>query len=108
VTDVRNFGFFVDVPGLGMSGLVPLSTVTDDFFVFDAARNHLVGRRTRRVIRLGDQVTVQVAKVDTFKKQVDFRLVDDRKRGERPPIGRWNTLPRGVPARPARGRHHRR
>ncbi len=74
VTDVRNFGFFVDVPGLAMSGLVPLSTVEDDFFVFDEARNHLIGRRTRRIIRLGDAVTVQVAKVDTFKKQVDFRL----------------------------------
>jgi ribonuclease R len=75
VTDVRNFGFFVDVSGLAMSGLVPLSTVEDDFFVFDASRNHLVGRRTRRIIRLGDKVTVQVAKVDSFKKQVDFRLV---------------------------------
>ena len=90
VTDARNFGFFVDVPGLAMSGLVPLSTVEDDFFVFDAARNHLVGRRTRRIIRLGDQVTVQVAKVDTFKKQVDFRLVDDRKQVPRRPAGRGN------------------
>jgi ribonuclease R len=79
VTDVRNFGFFVDVPGLAMSGLVPLSSVEDDFFVFDAARNHLVGRRTCRVIRLGDKVTVQVAKVDTFKKQVDFRLATDHR-----------------------------
>ena len=59
VTDVRNFGFFVDVPGLAMSGLVPLSTMEDDFYVFDAGRNNLVGRRTRRVIRLGDQVTVR-------------------------------------------------
>ncbi|HZL43197.1 MAG TPA: ribonuclease R, partial [Verrucomicrobiae bacterium] len=74
VTDVRNFGFFVDVTGLAMSGLVPLSMVEDDFYVFDPARNHLVGRRTRRVIRLGDRVTVQVAQVNTFKKQVDFRL----------------------------------
>jgi len=74
VTDVRNFGFFVDVTGLAMSGLVPLSTIEDDFFVFDEMRRHLVGRRTRRVIRLGDKLTVQVAKVDSFKKQVDFRL----------------------------------
>ncbi len=74
VTDVRNFGFFVDVPGLAMSGLVPLSTVEDDFYVFDVTRNQLVGRRTRRVIRLGDQLTVQVAKVDSGKKQVDFQL----------------------------------
>jgi ribonuclease R len=76
----------------------------DDFYVFDAARNNLVGRRTRRTIRLGDQVTVQVAKVDTFKKQVDFRLVEDRKPAARPPAGRWNTPSRGAPARPSRGR----
>jgi ribonuclease R len=112
VTDVRNFGFFVDVSGLAMSGLVPLSTIEDDFYVFDAARNNLVGRRTRRVIRLGDQVTVSVAKVDTFKKQVDFRLVDDRKpvarpaaerSFTRPPAGRWNPPPRGTQTRSARG-----
>ncbi len=83
VTDVRNFGFFVDVPGLGMSGLVPLSGVSDDFYQFDAARGQLVGRRTRRVFKLGDNLEVQVAKVDTFKRQVDFKLTGmerDRKR----------------------------
>jgi len=84
VTDVRNFGFFVDVPGLAMTGVVPLSTVEDDFYVFDGARNLLVGRRTRRIIRLGDSVVVQVAKVDTFKKQVDFRLAISPLRKGRP------------------------
>jgi ribonuclease R len=123
VTDVRNFGFFVDVPGLAMSGLVPLSTIEDDFYVFDAARNNLVGRRTRRTIRLGNPVTVQVAKVDSFKKQVDFRLVEDRKPIARPAAGRpmqdkvgrstgpaaWRSFTRpsrGTQARPSRG--HRR
>jgi ribonuclease R len=77
VTEVRNFGFFVDVPDLAMSGLVHLSSLTDDFFAFDAQRNQLAGRRSRRVIRLGDALKVQVAKVDTFKKQVDFRLAGD-------------------------------
>jgi len=90
VTDVRNFGFFVDVPGLAMSGLVPLSTIEDDFYVFDEARRNLVGRRTRRMIRLGDRLTVQVAKVDRFKKQVDFCLaVDEQKAAPtRPQISR--------------------
>jgi ribonuclease R len=108
VTDVRNFGFFVDVPGLAMSGLVPLSTMEDDFYVFDAARNNLTGRRTRHTISLGDKLTVQVAKVDTFKKQVDFRLVEDRKPGARLPVGRWNAPSRGAPARPSRGRRRSR
>ena len=81
VTDVRNFGFFVDVPDLAMSGLVPLSTLEDDFYVFDPGRNHLIGRRNRRIVRLGDRLQVQVAKVDTFKKQVDFRLVRSKVQG---------------------------
>ena len=79
VTDVRNFGFFVDVPGLAMSGLVPLSTIEDDFYVFDEMRRHVVGRRTRRIIRLGDKLTVQVARVDSLKKQVDFCLAVERR-----------------------------
>jgi len=62
------------VPGLGLSGLVPLSGITDDFYQFDSTRSQLIGRRTRRVIRLGDKLDVQVAKVDTFKRQVDFKL----------------------------------
>ena len=77
VIDVRNFGFFVDVPGLAMSGLVHLSSLEDDFYIFDTERSQLVGRRNRRVIRLGDKVHVQVAKVDSFKKQVDFRLAKE-------------------------------
>ncbi len=86
VTDVRNFGFFVDVSGLGMSGLVPLSTLVDDFFQFDSNRGQLIGRKTRRIIKLGDEVSVQVAKVDRFKKQVDFRLVETSRIS--PPAGR--------------------
>jgi len=87
VIDVRNFGFFVDVSTLGMSGLVHLSSVEDDFYVFEPARNHLIGRRTRRIIKLGDKITVQVFKVDGFKKQVDFALVSGNRpaAGQRPP-----------------------
>jgi len=78
VTDLRNFGFFVDVTGLAMSGLVPFSELQDDFYTFDAARLQVVGRRNRRVIKLGDRLEVQVARVDRFKKQVDFRLAQSQ------------------------------
>ncbi|MBE7496644.1 MAG: ribonuclease R [Verrucomicrobiaceae bacterium] len=93
VTDVRNFGFFVDVSGLGLSGVVPLSAIPDDFFIFEPASGRLIGRHTRRVIQLGDRVQVQIYKVDRFKKQVDFALVKEKgttgekpdTRGQRPP-----------------------
>ncbi|MBC8095671.1 MAG: ribonuclease R [Akkermansiaceae bacterium] len=114
VTDVRNFGFFVDVTGLAMSGLVPLSTIEDDFYVFDQERTQLIGRRTRRVIRLGDKVEVQIAKVDSFKKQVDFRLAGSQPRQPAPTPGKsgksWKQRSEPSPAttpRPAAGRPHR-
>jgi ribonuclease R len=78
VTDVRNFVFFVDVLDLGMSGGVPLSSLREDFFVFDPQRRQLQGRQTGRIIRLGDEVMVQVCKVNQADKQVDFQLVTPR------------------------------
>jgi ribonuclease R len=85
VTDIRNFGFFVDVPDLGLSGLVPLSIMDDDFYELDSSRAQITGRRTRRVIRLGDRLEVKVAKVDAFKKQVDFCVLPlpGKNRGKR-------------------------
>ncbi len=77
VTSLRNFGFFVDVPGLAMSGLVHLSTLHDDLYVFDLQRNIILGKRTRRMIQVGDRLSVQVEKVDRFKKQVDFKLAGE-------------------------------
>ena len=92
VTDVRNHGFFVDLPTLGLSGFVPLSALRDDFYVFDSARNQLQGRRTRRRIRLGDALSVVVARVDRFKKQLDFAPA--------PAVGR-RTRPKGSgPSKP--------
>jgi ribonuclease R len=97
VTDVRNFGFFVDVPDLAMSGLVHLSCMEDDFYVFDHVRNQLVSRRSKRTIRLGDKLLVQIHKVDSFKKQVDFRPAEDPNRATR----------HTGEARRSKGRQHR-
>jgi len=108
VTDVRNFGFFVEVAELAMSGLVPLSQLTDDFYQFDTQRVQVVGRRTRRVFRLGSRIEVQVARVDRAGKRVDFRLAADssarrpspapaRPRPERPGAGPRRQGRKGAP-----------
>jgi ribonuclease R len=74
VTDVRNFGLFVDIPGLAMGGLVALSGLEEDYYLFDASRKQLEGRRSRKIYKLGDPLQVQIARVDRVKRQVDFRL----------------------------------
>ena len=105
VSDIRNFGFFVEVEALGMSGLVPLSTLDDDFYVFDPERHQVIGRRTRRVIRLGDVVEVQVAKVDDLKKRVDFRLgatTRRRAKAKKSRAAQGSGVPKEVPSRRSR------
>jgi len=90
VTSLRDFGFFVDILGLGMSGVVPLALLEDDHYHHDAAAKHIQGRSKRRTIRLGDEVEVEIAKVDSARKMIDFRLVGTSRAGGRP---RSNTRP---------------
>jgi len=76
VTRVRNFGFFVELTESLAEGLVHVSTLTDDFYRYDSARERLVGKRSRRLIKIGDRIRVTVERVDLFKRQIDFRLAD--------------------------------
>lgn len=75
VCTVRNFGFFVELPESLMQGLVHVSRLDDDFYQYDERLERLVGRRTKRVIKIGDKLRVQVDRVDIVKRQIDFRVV---------------------------------
>jgi ribonuclease R len=81
VCTVRNFGIFVELPDSLVQGLVHISTLEDDFYHYVAVRERLVGKRSRRVIQIGDKLKVQVERVDVFKRQIDFRLVVSRPSG---------------------------
>lgn len=73
VIDVRNFGFFVELPDFLLTGLVHVSSLGSDFFVHDPARARLTGRQTKKTYSVGDELQVTVERVDTVKQQVDFR-----------------------------------
>jgi ribonuclease R len=75
VCSVRNFGIFVELPDSLVQGLVHISTIEDDFYHYDEQRERLVGKRSRRIIKIGDKLRVQIARVDLFKRQMDFRVV---------------------------------
>src|SRR5690606_35283126 len=59
VTSLRDFGFFVDIAELGMSGMVPLALLEDDHYRHDPAAKKIEGRGKRRTIQLGDIVDVE-------------------------------------------------
>jgi ribonuclease R len=78
VVDVRNYGLLVELPDALLNGLVHVSSLTDDFYLFEPARRQLIGRRSRKRFKVGDDVSVYVARVDLFKRQVDFTITPDR------------------------------
>ena len=75
IIDVREYGIFVREENTLAEGLIRVSSLRDDFYVFDPERLRLIGRRTRKQFKLGDQIRVRVSEVDLYKKQIDFELV---------------------------------
>ena len=74
IVDIRNYGLMVELPDALVTGLVHISSLTDDFYVFEPARHQLIGRRSRKRFKVGDDLSVFVARVDVFKRQVDFAI----------------------------------
>src|SRR5206468_2276617 len=58
IVDVRNYGLMVELPDALITGLVHVSSLTDDFYLFEAARRQLIGRRSRKRFSVGDQLSV--------------------------------------------------
>ena len=74
VIEARNYGLLVELPEAMMTGLVPVSSMDDDFYIFDATRSRLIGKHSRKILKAGDELRVQVARVDPFKQQIDFKI----------------------------------
>lgn len=73
ISSITSFGMFVELEN-GIDGLVHISMMTDDYYFFDEEHFVLVGKRTGRIYRLGETVTVTLVKADVEKKQIDFVL----------------------------------
>ena len=76
VIDVRNYGLLLELPDVLLTGLVHVSSLTDDFYVFHPTQRRFIGRQSRRRFSVGDQLRVFVARVDIFKRQVDFAITN--------------------------------
>jgi ribonuclease R len=84
VIEVRNYGLLIELPDVLLTGLVHVSSLQDDFYIFDGARRRLIGRQSKRVLAVGDVLKVIVARIDVFKRQADFAIVEERPRSARP------------------------
>ncbi len=75
ILDVRNYGLLVELKEALVVGMIRISSLDHDFFVFDAARQRITGRRSKMSFAVGDRVVVRVARVDSFRQRIDFSFV---------------------------------
>ena len=77
ISGVTEWGIYVELDENKCEGLVPIRDLADDYYEFDEKNYCLVGRSTHQRYQLGDKVTIQIARADLTKKQLDFVLVDE-------------------------------
>lgn len=75
ISGVTGFGLFVELSDIYIEGLVHVTSLSNDYYQFDATGHRLTGERTRKVYRLGDSITVKVVRVDLDEKKIDLELV---------------------------------
>jgi ribonuclease R len=72
ITSVNSFGVFVELDEIYIDGLVHISALHNDYYHYDPVGHRLTGERTGRVLRLGDPLTIVVAKVNLDERKIDF------------------------------------
>jgi ribonuclease R len=73
IQEVRSSGLLVQLPEFVIQGMVPLSGLQGDLFVFNPQRLELQGQRTKVILRAGQNLEVEVSRVDLARQQVDFQ-----------------------------------
>ncbi|QPJ66651.1 MAG: ribonuclease R [Candidatus Nitrohelix vancouverensis] len=75
ISGVQSFGFFVELKETLVEGLVRMSSLTDDYYIFMEAEHKLQGQRRHQIFKIGDSVEVRVVSVDIAKRRIDLALV---------------------------------
>jgi ribonuclease R len=100
ISSVTPFGLFVQLSDIFVEGLVHITTMSDDYYIFRDTDHALRGERTKRTYKLGDRVQVQVIKVDMDRRQIHLSLTDVLARLSRPEVAQKVTEARRSPRTP--------
>ena len=74
ISNVTSFGMFVELDNT-IEGLIRMSDMEDDYYIYNDKQYCLVGERTRKMYRIGDEVRVKLVKADIASRKIDFVIV---------------------------------
>lgn len=79
ISGVTSFGLFVELEGYFVEGLIHVTNMKDDYYIFMEKEHSLVGERTKKRFRVGDTAKVRIENVDIERRQIDMVLEGDTK-----------------------------
>ncbi|TXG37203.1 ribonuclease R [Seonamhaeicola maritimus] len=75
ISGVTDWGIYVEIISNKCEGMVSVRDMKDDHYAFDQDQYAMVGRNTKTIYQLGDEVVVKVKNTDLVKKHLDFNLI---------------------------------
>ena len=81
ISSVTSFGLFAELPNT-IEGLIHITALDDDYYIYDEAHLCLIGERTKKIYRLGDEVKVRCTRVDIDNREIYFDLVEEESKEE--------------------------
>lgn len=78
ISGVSRFGIFVRLVESGAEGIVPISTLPDDYYIHDESQHALIGQDHGYVFRLTASVEVTLMEADPLRGSTVFALAHDR------------------------------
>ncbi len=80
VSGVTGFGVFVELKEYFVEGLIHVTTLLDDYYIFDETTHRLTGEGTGKNFNVGDDITVIIERVDIARRQIDMLLAHGEER----------------------------
>ena len=74
ITGVTSFGLFVELEDMFVEGLVHVTSIKDDYYIYHEKKHSIIGENKRKVYRVGDKVKIEIENVSMGKRQIDFVL----------------------------------
>ncbi|MCF1420878.1 ribonuclease R [Mangrovimonas futianensis] len=75
ISGVTDWGVYVEIISNKCEGMVRIRDISDDYYEFDESQFAIIGRETKNMYQLGDEVVVKVKNTDLVKKHLDFILL---------------------------------
>ncbi|AJI63343.1 ribonuclease R [Francisella tularensis subsp. tularensis] len=79
IKHVNGLGLFAELKDMYIEGLIHVSAIPGDYYIYDEAKDILIGKRTHKVYKVGQDITVRVVRADLERIHIDFELYDPRK-----------------------------